>query len=188
MLGTKPPPKAEPKQEKPKGMVEGGQVPLRTSLGEQSIEGGGIANIETEFTRQPKPEEIQMVAEALLGRIDNPDAIINMFVDKYGPEMFSELRDMILKATVPNAQTEGMIRGEGSGMDDMVPGMIGDQQPVAVSPGEYIVPADVVSGLGDGSSESGAKELDMLADRVRMSRGGTTKQAPPVNQSRVMPA
>ena len=73
-------------------------------------------------------------------------------------------------------------------MDDKVPGMIGDQQPVAVSPGEFIVPADVVSGLGDGSSDAGAKELDRMMERVRMARGGTTEQAPSINARKMMPA
>ena len=77
---------------------------------------------------------------------------------------------MIFAETFPGAQTEGMIEGMGGGMDDMVGGMI-EQQPVAVSPGEYIVPADVVSGLGDGSSDAGAAELDAMMGRVRMARG-----------------
>ena len=57
-------------------------------------------------------------------------------------------------------------RGNGSGMDDQVQGMIGRDQPVAVSPGEYIVAADVVSGLGEGSTDAGVKELDKMMDKV----------------------
>ena len=73
-------------------------------------------------------------------------------------------------------------------MDDQVMGMIGDQQPVAVSPGEYIVPADVVSGLGDGSSEAGAEELDKMLDDVRKARqGGRTSQPPAINAQGAMP-
>ena len=94
---------------------------------------------------------------------------------------------MILQSMEPNAQTEGMIKGQGGGMDDQVMGTIGGQQPVAVSPGEYIVPADVVSGLGDGSSDAGAQELDRMKDGVRMARGGTTNQPPPFDARRVMP-
>ena len=60
-------------------------------------------------------------------------------------------------------------------------------QPVAVSPGEYIMPADVVSGLGDGSSAAGAQELDQMMNRVRMARGGNTTQPPPFDARRVMP-
>ena len=65
-------------------------------------------------------------------------------------------------------------------MDDLVPGMIGDQQPVAVSPGEFIVPADVVSGLGDGDTDAGAEDLEQMMDRVRMERTGTTEQPQPL--------
>jgi len=172
-----------------KGMAEGGTVPLRTSMGDTAVSAGGIANVPTEFTASmPSKEEFSMVTAAVLGRLEDPDPIINMFVEKYGPEMFQKVRDYILNNVAPDAQTEGMVRGRGSGMDDKVPGMIGDQQPVAVSPGEFIVPADVVSGLGDGSSDAGAKELDRMMERVRMARGGTTEQAPPIDARKMMPA
>ena len=111
-----------------------------------------------------------------------------MFVQKYGPDVYRVARDAILRRSTSNAQTEGMISGQGSGMDDMVQGMIGSDQPVAVSPGEFIVPADVVSGLGEGSSDAGAKKLDEMMDRVRMERNGTTQQAPQIDERKVMPA
>ena len=125
----------------------------------------------------PTNEEVQQVAQAIMGQNPNQDAVINMFIEKYGNEIFMQVREMILNPQ-GNAQTQGMIEGQGSGMDDEVMGMIGNQRPVAVSPGEYIIPADVVSGLGDGSSDSGAEELDGMLDRVRKERTGTTKQAP----------
>jgi hypothetical protein len=166
----------------------GGTVPLRTPVGNAEVVAGGIANVPTEFSASmPTEQEFNMIKDAILGRIDNADAVVDMFVKKYGPEMFQQLRNMLLRSSQPQAQTEGMIRGNGSGMDDEVPGMIGDQQPVAVSPGEFIVPADVVSGLGDGSSDAGAKELDRMMDRVRMDRNGTTKQAPSIDARKAMP-
>ncbi len=69
---------------------------------------------------------------------------------------------------------------QGGGMDDQVQGMIGDSQPVAVSPGEFIVPADVVSGIGDGDTNAGVQELEGMMDRVRQERTGTTKQPAPL--------
>ena len=51
-------------------------------------------------------------------------------------------------------------------------------QPVAVFPGEYIVAADVVSGLGEGSSDAGAKELDKMMDKVRMERMAQRNRLP----------
>jgi len=126
---------------------------------------------------------------AILGQTPNAEEVINNFIDKYGVQRFREVRAMILDRYVaPNSQKEGMIRGQGGGMDDQVMGMIGQDQPVAVSPGEYIVPADVVSGLGDGSSDAGAQELDQMMDRVRMARGGNTTQPPPTNAKRILPA
>ena len=96
---------------------------------------------------------MEQVTQAILGQLpsDQAEVVINMFVDTYGSEVFAQLRDTVLQSVVPNAQTEGKIEGQGGGMDDEVMGMIGNQQPVAVSPDEYIVPADVVSGIGDGS-------------------------------------
>jgi len=175
-------------------MAGGGEVTMNTALGPEQIAGGGIAGIPTEFTQpqqsqEPTPEDVQMLAAALTGQIEQPDQVIEMFVQKYGPEVFQILRDMILKSVGgQNAQTEGMISGEGTGMADQVPGTIGGQQPVAVSSGEYIVPADVVSGIGDGSSESGAQELDMMSNNVRQARqGGLMTQPPPINARRMMP-
>jgi hypothetical protein len=72
-------------------------------------------------------------------------------------------------------------------MADEVMGMIGEDQQVAVSPGEYIVAADVVSGLGDGNSDAGADVLDQVMDNVRLARSGG-RQPAPLDLSKVMPA
>lgn len=163
-------------------------VALRTPLGEVQTPAGGIAEVDNQFSATPSEEEIMILAQAVLGRAEEADSIINAFTKKYGNEVFAIVRDMILKSVMPEAQTEGMIAGNGSGMDDAVPGMIGDQQPVAVSPGEFIVPADVVSGLGDGSSDAGADELYAMMDRVRRARGGNGDQPPAIDARRSMPA
>ena len=68
-------------------------------------------------------------------------------------------------------------------MDDMIPGIIGAQQPVAVSPGEYIIPADVGSAAGDGDTDAGARRFDKMLDEVRMQKTGTTKQPDPLVSS-----
>ena len=135
----------------------------------------------------PEPQEVEQLSMAIMGNVPNGDAVINMFIEKYGNELFMQIRESVLNPT-QEAQTQGMIEGQGGGMDDQVMGMIGNQRPVAVSPGEYIVPADVVSGIGDGSSDSGAVELDNMLDRVRQERTGTKKQAPQLaNVGGIMP-
>ena len=135
----------------------------------------------------PQPQEVEQLTMAITGSIPNGDEVIDMFIQKYGNEIFMQIRESVLNPT-QQAQTQGMIEGQGGGMDDEVMGMIGNQRPVAVSPGEYIVPADVVSGIGDGSSDAGAVELDDMLDRVRQERTGTTKQAPKLaNVGGIMP-
>jgi hypothetical protein len=66
--------------------------------------------------------------------------------------------------------------GPTDGMADQIPATIDNTQPAALSDGEFVIPADVVSHLGNGNSDSGAKELYSMMDRIRQDRTGTTKQ------------
>ena len=119
----------------------------------------------------------------LLGQ-SSDNTIIDKFVDKYGPEAFRIVRNRALDVVMPNAQNEGMIKGsDRGGMADDIYGTISGQEAVAVSQDEFIVPADVVSMLGDGSSDAGAKKLEGMMDRVRTEKTGTTKQASPINNN-----
>jgi len=76
----------------------------------------------------------------------------------------------------------------GDGMSDDIPAMIGNNQPAALSEGEFVVPADVVSHLGNGSSNAGSKRLYAMMDQVRKDRTGTEKQGNQINPERYMPA
>ncbi len=132
---------------------------------------------------------VQEVIQFILGETDNRD-VVNEFIVKYGQEQFMMLRNMILAQAAgnPNVQTEGLIEGNGnSGMADDLPMNIGNKAIAAVSQDEYIIPADVVSMLGDGSSDAGSKQLDSMLDRIRTEKTGTTKQAKPLNTSKVLP-
>ncbi len=132
---------------------------------------------------------IEQTMMAVLGQLPEEEAevIIAQFINEFGEEAFQMLREQALQAAVPGAQTEGMIQGPGGGMDDEIQGMIGSEQPVAVSPGEFIVPADVVSGLGDGSSDAGAAKLDGMMDEVRMAKTGGMMQPRQIS-NRVIPS
>lgn len=81
-----------------------------------------------------------------------------------------------------------MLKGPGDGMSDSIPAKIGAKQPARLADGEFVVPADVVSHLGNGSSDAGAKQLYKMMDRIRQQRTGKKKQAPQVNPSKAMPA
>jgi hypothetical protein len=77
--------------------------------------------------------------------------------------------------------------GTTDGMADQVPATIDGQQPAALSDGEFVIPADVVSHLGNGNSDAGAKQLHSMMDRLRQERTGTTKQGKQINPAAFMP-
>jgi hypothetical protein len=81
-----------------------------------------------------------------------------------------------------------MLKGPGDGMSDNIPATIGRKQPARLADGEFVVPADVVSHLGNGSSDAGAKQLYAMMDKIRAARTGTKKQGKQINPRKYMPA
>ena len=73
------------------------------------------------------------------------------------------------------------------GMADKIPATIDNKQPAKLSGGEFVIPADVVSHLGNGNSEAGAKQLYAMMDRIRHARTGTKKQGKQINPAKFTP-
>ena len=91
----------------------------------------------------------------------------------------------------PNYAAGGkLLHGHGDGMSDDIPAVITGQKPqrAALADGEFVVPADVVSHLGNGSTNAGAKRLYAMMDKVRQARTGNPKQGRQINPNRFMPA
>lgn len=82
-------------------------------------------------------------------------------------------------------ETDGEV---GDGMSDEIEATIEGEQEARLSDGEFVIPADVVSHLGNGSSDAGAKRLYEMMDKIRMARTGTKKQGKEINPERFMPA
>lgn len=82
----------------------------------------------------------------------------------------------------------GHVGGIADGMADQIPANIDGTQPAALSGGEFVIAADVVSGLGNGNTESGAQVLYEMMDRVRKSRTGSKRQSKQVNPNKLLPA
>jgi len=78
--------------------------------------------------------------------------------------------------------------GNTDGMADRKPAMIDNEQPAALSDGEFVIPADVVSHLGNGNSEAGAKVLEQMMARVRKARTGNEKQGKEIDPKDFLPA
>jgi hypothetical protein len=73
-------------------------------------------------------------------------------------------------------------------MSDSVPAVISNKQPARLADGEFVIPADVVSHLGNGSSKAGAQQLYAMMDRVRRARTGNPKQGRQIKPAQQMPA
>jgi len=79
-----------------------------------------------------------------------------------------------------------MLKGPGDGMSDDIPAMIGKKQPARLADGEFVIPADVVSHLGNGSTDAGAKKLYSMMGKVRKARVGTKKQGKQINPNKYL--
>ena len=79
------------------------------------------------------------------------------------------------------------LQGHTDGMADKIPGTIDGIQPARLAHGEFVIPADVVSHLGNGNSDAGAQQLYKMMDKVRMARTGTKEQGKRINPNKFMP-
>lgn len=84
--------------------------------------------------------------------------------------------------------TPRFLSGGGDGMSDSIPATIEGTQEARLADGEFVIPADVVSHLGNGSSKAGAKQLYSMMDRVRKARTGNEKQGRQIKPNKMMPA
>ena len=80
------------------------------------------------------------------------------------------------------------LRTHEDGMKDTIPANIAGKHEAALSGGEFVVPADVVSHLGNGNSEAGAKQLYDMMDRIRQARTGTTEQGKEIDPNKYVPS
>lgn len=87
-----------------------------------------------------------------------------------------------------NFKKGGYLDGPGDGMSDSIPATIEGKQLARLADGEFVVPADVVSHLGNGSTKAGAKRLYAMMAKVRKARTGTTKQGKQIKAEKYLPA
>jgi hypothetical protein len=127
---------------------------------------GGIASLGSE-DRGITANIMNEAKAALLNEHPRPSEALDRFRDTFGNDALAVLRDKV---------TGGRVRGAGGGMDDLVPGTIEGRQKVRLADGEFVVPADVVSGLGDGSTDQGVRKLHEMMTKVRKQRTGKEAQ------------
>lgn len=164
------------------------------------MQAGGIADMMpgSEMMAESAPamndkDIVKAAVSAIRGEIPEEQAaiVLGMFLESFGEEALRRLVSDVRTGKVDGERgdIEGMIEGPGDGMDDLVPAEMDDgSQDVLLSDGEFIVPADVVSGLGNGSTDAGAEELYGMMDRVREERTGMTDQPAQIKTGGLLPA
>tara|TARA_X000001382_G_scaffold129530_1_gene121789 strand:- start:235 stop:1410 length:1176 start_codon:yes stop_codon:yes gene_type:complete len=159
-----------------------------------NLKAGGIASLNyAEGGEMPQANDKELISnavDAIEGKSPSPEIALGAFVARYGEEALRDLVDRVQRGEFQaNAMVEeGMVEGVGDGMDDMIPATLEGDQDVVLSDGEFIVPADVVSGIGNGSSDAGSDALYEMMDRVRKLRTGKEEQPSQVPQGEMMPA
>mgnify|MGYP003149098948 CR=1 FL=1 len=148
-------------------LLQGGSpvpaAPVEAQLSEEVVSGDG------------RQEAIAVFSEARVaieGNHPNPNVALERFVELFGIDALEKLRDIV--------------KGDlGDGMSDSIPGTIDGEEEVALSEGEFVVPSDAVSGIGNGSTNAGARRLMDMVDQVRVARTGTPGQAPAIDPAQM---
>ncbi len=150
-------------------------------------EGGLIGLGEYPRTGDKYKGRSEVMVPALEGEfVINPEA-----TRKYGIEFLQALNQGRLPApskreeyaqggVIPLLGGGKIARGPGGGLDDLIPTTIDGKRAAALSDGEFVIPADVVSMMGDGSTNAGSKRLYDLVRQIRENKTGTSRQAGPL--------
>jgi hypothetical protein len=142
-----------------------------------------------EFQEPPLLNDTEVDAEfdRLRGLLPEYEAPAFTQFPSYDDYPYSGSGESFMYAKGGNVNSPRYLQGETDGMADKIPARIGQSQPAALSHGEFVVPADVVSHLGNGNSDAGAKKLYGMMDKIRQARTGTKKQGKQINPDKFMP-
>lgn len=124
-----------------------------------------------------------LIAEAkaaILGQSDHPQEALQRFSSIFGQDALQQLAQAVTGA-------QGQVQGAGDGVADLVPGSIDGADQVRLANDEHVLPADVVSGLGNGSSEQGHRLLKEMTARVRGAKTGASQMPGRINPQDYMP-
>jgi hypothetical protein len=172
------------------------QDPKALEMGLGAIEQAAKLEGQSDESQEGEMNDKELISGAIdviQGEIENPEQqklILGKFVAQFGQEALQDLIQKVQSGEIPNepSPAEGKIEGAGDGMSDMVPASLGKEQDVLLSDGEFVVPADVVSGIGNGSSDAGSSKLEEMMNRVREMRTGGMMQPPAIPDEMMLPA
>ena len=171
----------------PFGTVSGpGQSLLDKLLGNKNLLSAGLGGLGALLSYKSAKDAQKQAAGATLGKNAPVTATRSAFKGtKYSAEGggIGSLDMARGGRTLPPRYLDG----HSDGMADKVPANIDGKRPAALSDGEFVIPADVVSHLGNGNSNAGAKRLYEMMDRIRSARTGNHKQGKQINPAKFLP-
>lgn len=138
------------------------------------------------------PEELQAIVmgakEALEGTHPDPMNALEDFIEVFGEQELESLKEAVIQEIDGGAPVmEGDPSLMSDGLSDSIPTSIDGVEPAALSEGEYVIPADAVSGLGNGDTDSGARRLEDMVGKIRSARGSAPVSPPAMDPESVMP-
>jgi len=117
------------------------------------------------------------------GLVDLPgDSMYNANTQGVLPDLMGFARGGV----IPLPGGGKIAKGPGGGLDDLIPTSIDGRRAAALSDGEFVIPADVVSMMGDGSTNAGSKRLYDMVRQVRQAKTGTSRQAGPLQVGKIL--
>jgi hypothetical protein len=139
---------------------------------------------------QDAPDD--MVAQLLNMGVFTPETAAQFYQSRYPGLTAEQVQEAMgqygyAQGGLASVAPQGMyLGGPTDGMADQIPATIDNRQPAALSDGEFVLPADVVSHLGNGNSDAGAKQLYGMMDRIRKARTGSTEQGKQINPNKFL--
>lgn len=132
---------------------------------------------------------IQAATRTQLNPAMSPTGVEQQYFNQVNPQPVQAAEGGIMGLAKGGSPSKGgYLDGPGDGMSDSIPATIEGKQPARLADGEFVVPADVVSHLGNGSTKAGAKVLYKMMRNLRKARTGTTKQGKQINPAKFLPA
>ena len=133
-----------------------------------------------------------MVAKLLNMGIFTPETAAQFYQSRYPGLTAEQVQEAMgqygyAQGGLASVAPQGMyLGGPTDGMADQIPATIDNRQPAALSDGEFVIPADVVSHLGNGNSNAGAEQLYGMMDKIRKARTGSTEQGRQIDANKFL--
>ena len=162
------------------------------AAGLQALNVGNLARQERPATFLPPAETPAGIATVTPNQTTGVQRMYDLLAQyiqgtQVQPYGYGEETQTMAQGGLASVAPQGMyLGGSTDGMADQIPATIDNRQPAALSDGEFVIPADVVSHLGNGNSDSGAKQLYGMMDRIRKARTGSTEQGKQINPNKFL--